>query len=297
LPAGRLKLCAGPRVTIYKDLAGEEALVSSAIRVEPLTDEMVEPLCEYLMRDPCTNLLLIEDVRNIELRRKCEIHVALRGSEIEGYLLVFQGFSVWIFGGEEAASELLKLVKLDKAWVNADCALADLVKKSLPVSSEEESEAMVLERGRENLLIRHAVRKLEEEDAEGLLDMMRESNFPLPIPDSVDEVRGMLRRARYYGTFLDDLLVSAAGSRRSIPGFGRIGFVLTRPRYRGRGFATSVVSYAVRRLFEEHGDVGRIALFTKSRNIPAKRVYEKVGFRSHRKFVMLGVGIDIGLHD
>ncbi|MEM2448472.1 MAG: GNAT family N-acetyltransferase [Candidatus Bathyarchaeia archaeon] len=65
----------------------------------------------------------------------------------------------------------------------------------------------------------------------------------------------------------------------------KIETVFTSQKYRGKGFATSVVSKTVENAFKRY-NVEYVGLGVRSDNTSAKRVYEKIGLRS--------IGIDAG---
>jgi ribosomal protein S18 acetylase RimI-like enzyme len=71
-------------------------------------------------------------------------------------------------------------------------------------------------------------------------------------------------------------------------GVGTIGNMYTRPNSRGRGYAAAVLAAIVGAL--RIGGVHNIVLNVDQRNEPARRIYEKYGFRIHCPYVE-GIGV------
>jgi ribosomal protein S18 acetylase RimI-like enzyme len=90
----------------------------------------------------------------------------------------------------------------------------------------------------------------------------------------------MLTSGVYYGIRRDGKLVSVAGTHVSSPlhKIACVGNVFTLSSYRNKGYATICTSKVVEELLCNHKDV---ILNVDSKNIPAIKVYEKLGFREH----------------
>lgn len=93
-----------------------------------------------------------------------------------------------------------------------------------------------------------------------------------------------LEREIYFGIYVDDQLVSGAGThvRSREAGLAAVGNVLTRMPHRDRGMATSVTSAVTEAALEEHRDV---VLNVREDNVPAIPVYERLGYRTHGTFI------------
>jgi len=93
----------------------------------------------------------------------------------------------------------------------------------------------------------------------------------------------MLASGVYYGKRIRGSLVSVAGTHVSSPShkIACVGGVFTLPSYRGKGYATICTSKVVEELLHNHKDV---ILNVESKNFPAIKVYEKLGFREHCRF-------------
>jgi predicted GNAT family acetyltransferase len=91
------------------------------------------------------------------------------------------------------------------------------------------------------------------------------------------------RRAPELGSFLGlhqaGQLVAMAGEGFRFPGYTEISAVCTHPDYRGRGYASSLVSELIQKI-TERGEIPFLHVGTD--NAEAIRVYEKLGFETRR---------------
>ena len=89
----------------------------------------------------------------------------------------------------------------------------------------------------------------------------------------------VLAEGVYHGAFSDGQLVSVAGTHAVAPteGVALVGNIFTHPRYRCRGLASLVTSAVTRSLLEAYP---RVLLTVESSNVPALRVYGKLGYRA-----------------
>jgi predicted GNAT family acetyltransferase len=87
----------------------------------------------------------------------------------------------------------------------------------------------------------------------------------------------------YLGIKVDSRLVAMAGQRFRLPDHQEISAVCTHPDWRGRGFARLLVT----RLAASIHDAGLTPfLHVLASNTPAISLYERLGFRARRTFVM-----------
>ncbi|MBS7611795.1 GNAT family N-acetyltransferase [Candidatus Bathyarchaeota archaeon] len=272
-----------------------------AIKVRRLDEELVERLDFYLRRDPITNFYPLYDLYDDEARRKTLWYVGLKDERVVGFLLIYRGgrvvpASIILDGDLDVVLPLLDLVGEDKAIFHVDPKLSNVVKSKFHIGNEYSTEIMKLKRSEERLCIRHNVELLNEDHVLEFLRLRRE--WRPSLGSMTDEemrwAKNELERGHVYGAFTDGQLVSIArlGELLShIPEVCWIETVFTSQVYRGRGFATSVVSKTVENAFKRYG-VKYIGLGVRSDNTPAKRVYEKVGFKKHRDRCWLNLNVE-----
>jgi len=90
-----------------------------------------------------------------------------------------------------------------------------------------------------------------------------------------------------YGVFINDELVSYAGSFIQLPQVWMIGGVYTNPAYRNKGYATLATSAITQ---EALTNAETAALFVRSDNHPAIKAYEKIGYRKIGEKLWIDVG-------
>jgi predicted GNAT family acetyltransferase len=88
-------------------------------------------------------------------------------------------------------------------------------------------------------------------------------------------------------------LVAMAGERLKPYGYTEISAVCTHPDYRGRGYASSLVSILIQRIKERNETP---FLHVRMENVDAIRVYEKIGFNTRRKINIVVVKNEQSAH-
>lgn len=125
--------------------------------------------------------------------------------------------------------------------------------------------------------VAHDARRLGPEDLVDVIDLYGEASRTYFTPER-------LSREIYCAVYVDGRIASAAGThvRSKDADIAAVGNVLTRMPYRGRGMATSVTSAVTEIALTEHRDV---VLNVREDNAVAISVYERLGYRSHARFV------------
>ncbi len=120
--------------------------------------------------------------------------------------------------------------------------------------------------------VKHTIEDLSISDVDEMLALV-ELTKPGPF----------LRRTPELGSYLGiheaGQLVAMAGERLRPLGYTEISAVCTHPEYRGRGYASSLVSALIRKTT---GRGETPFLHVRTENVAAIRVYEKLGFRTRR---------------
>lgn len=85
---------------------------------------------------------------------------------------------------------------------------------------------------------------------------------------------------KYFGIYKDQKLVAASGERMKMNEFTEISAIVTHPKHTRNGYAKQLIKFTTDKVFLEKKTP---YLHVLESNIPAIRLYEKLGFRTRRK--------------
>jgi RimJ/RimL family protein N-acetyltransferase len=124
------------------------------------------------------------------------------------------------------------------------------------------------------------VRRLTRADIGAVNALQRSEGFGFYPAAVLDE-------GAYYGVYIDQRLVSMAGTHVVAPsqGLALVGNVMTHPRYRGQGYGTIATGAVTAELLKTCPDV---LLTVSSRNKAAIRLYERLGYREECRLIESG---------
>lgn len=94
-------------------------------------------------------------------------------------------------------------------------------------------------------------------------------------------LRQILKNQLYFVLISDDRIVSKAYTNAIGKNWIQIGGVYTLFQFRQNGYAALTVSTLCKRILQAHKN---ISLFVKTKNLPAQRLYQKIGFTFHSDY-------------
>jgi len=148
---------------------------------------------------------------------------------------------------------------------------------------------MILERTKAHISdFENAKRLSTKEDAAALAKLVL-SRKDRPRRN-LEKYNEWIAKMPMYGVYVGNELVSYAGSFIQLPQVWLIGGVYTHPRHRNMGYAQIATSAITREALE---NAKMAALFVRSDNSSAIRVYEKIGY--HKIAEKLWVDVGTGL--
>jgi ribosomal protein S18 acetylase RimI-like enzyme len=257
------------------------------MHVESLTPTIEGSFIKFLQRDVVANFYGLLDLKRH--RDKAKFWVALEGDEILGYLLEFNEKALTIRGDVRCTAELLKRATLTEPSISIKPDHLPIVKqfyesvRPLLLTDHKISAllSMEVDRSRFKPVIKYRPRKLtvDEYDAVGKLSVKFHEELGHGIyPPSPERMVETLKKGRLvYGIFEGSELVSYAcgGPNPVAEDLTHVAPVYTSPKFRGRGYATSICSALVDELLNK-SEKARLGV---SQNNPAAlRVYKKIGF-------------------
>jgi len=216
-------------------------------------------------------------------------YAAFQKNRLMGYILIYAGAdvpSVILESEEDAAETLIAHAPENHFIMHTSPSLLPVIKRRFPTARDYIENWMIVRKPEANFHSSRLVRRLQtKEDATMLAKLLRERK---------DRPERMMKKyvewvttLPIYGVFKKGILVSYAGSFIQLPQVWMIGGVYTDPEHRNKGYAllgTSAITEEALR----HAEAA--ALFVRSDNYPAVRVYEKIGYRKIGQKLWIDVG-------
>ena len=142
---------------------------------------------------------------------------------------------------------------------------------------------MRLNRGEEHVRLTETPARLNVEDAEDVAALMRRCDPRWWGETTSEQLKQRWQNVFWLGIKLEGKLVSV-GNTRFVDFASNIGVVATDEYYRGREYATSIVSALVKEILKR----SPIALIhVIADNAPAVRAYSKVGFKPYKTYLSI----------
>ncbi len=214
---------------------------------------------------------------------KTKILLAVEDGIIVGLMLIYNERHVHIRGSPEAAKLLMNEVDLEKAEFQVPIEHEAIVQRKYKPSTRHEMILMTLQRGAQNLHIRHPIEKLGSSEAEEIADILREE-LPEWGEFTGDRIRERLKNNVLFLGINEDEKIASIGNTHILDFGSNIGMVATRKGYSGRGFATSIVSALLKEILRK----SELALIhVLSDNPSAIHVYTKAGFKPYKTYAFI----------
>jgi len=245
------------------------------IHIVPLEEANESRFVSFLERDKILHVFTLYDMR--KFRDRTRIWIAFKNNEILGYLFVFNDLIINTHGAPETMRELLNCTSLIEPTIVIEPHHLETVKKLYePVGPTDAASkgkmtiylVMKLSPSDFNPSTRHSARRLGTGDLDEVLGCLGE--------EWKTRVESAISQSVAYGAYLDQRLASVAIVPEIVYEIGFIRGVYTAPEYRNKGLAASACSALVKELVES----GKVpVLWVAEDNVPARRIYEKLGFR------------------
>jgi RimJ/RimL family protein N-acetyltransferase len=250
--------------------------------VKELTEDLMPLVDAFLRQNPFINAYALWDLHY--LRHRAKFFVGMDCGKIVGLLLDYLGHTgfhfIWLWGDEKVCDKLLDVPLPEKMIFCVFPELERIIERNFPITVKYQMDFMLLEKGNERLYLRHRIKPLSLEDAYSLACLRKEK----PSKKEVEETEIFIKEQPFYGIFKNFKLVSVACIQVKFPEIWMLGGFYTHPEHRNHGYATSLASFLAKKALKETNHIG---LHVRSDNYPAKRVYEKVGFKEHKTLYWL----------
>jgi len=216
-------------------------------------------------------------------RDETKILLALKGKQIDGMMLVYRQKMAQLRGSRDAIKALLEHLDLKTVELQTSKEHKQRILEKYEPMWSHELVLMVLHKDDERLQISHPIVKLEVSDAERIAAIMKKVNPESWGEVTVDQIVEAMSSEKWVGIKVNGELVSI-GRTRLTEEIGHIVTTATPEIHRNKGYASSVVAYLIKLIFEK---VSIAIIYVLSDNPSAIRVYEKVGFRHYKTYFFM----------
>ncbi|MGD0496381.1 MAG: GNAT family N-acetyltransferase [Candidatus Bathyarchaeia archaeon] len=256
-------------------------------KVEKIDEGNRQRLVECLKSDVIKHVFAFYDVQYDP--EHTTTYAAFKKNRVMGYILIYTATdvpSVILECEEDAAETLIAYAPKNQFIMHTTPNLLPVIKRNFPNAKDYIESWMLIRKPEASFYNSKLVKRLlTEEDAAMLAKLLlQRTDRPKRMMKKYIE---WVTKTPIYGIFKKGMLVSYAGSFIQLPQVWMIGGVYTDPKHRNKGYAllaTSAVTEEALRQAEA------AALFVRSDNYPAIRVYEKIGYRKIGEKLWIDVG-------
>jgi ribosomal protein S18 acetylase RimI-like enzyme len=262
------------------------------LEIKKVTEKDRKDVLDYLYNDdPFLNAYAISRLQN-KILGQVETYFATNnsGSNINGYLSTFEGLGraadIWIRGKTlEIEQRLLDFFRIEilpvkgmtKLFISTNVRMSSAIKERFPTGKIDSQTAMLVRKGEEEVSkTNDKVVTVHEELAEEWTRFVLPEGWEV-TEQIIENNRKFLKEYAAFGIMdSNGKIVSVASSFVWLPHVTVISGVETHPIHRRKGYATAVVSAALKDALIRSQSA---FLFVNQDNYDAIRVYERLGFR------------------
>jgi RimJ/RimL family protein N-acetyltransferase len=257
------------------------------LREEEITERNKNHLIKFLKQDMIRHIFAYYDLQHEP--QFTATHAIFQNSVVRGYILTYTRTdvqSVVLEADTEAAGHLIRHSPEGNFIIHTPPNLLDTVRQKFPKAKAYVEDWMLVKKKQARLYESENVRRLDTQDDASQLARLLSTRSDRPQRNA-EKYAEWLQRMKIYGVFVNSDLVSYAGSFLQTPQVWMIGGVYTDPEKRNRGYSTLAVSAVTREALKS---AEAAALFVRSDNSPAVRVYEKIGYSKIGEKLWIDVG-------
>jgi RimJ/RimL family protein N-acetyltransferase len=256
-------------------------VIGLSYTVVEVNDKLEKRFLEIINKDPLNYHFFLLDW--YEERKVSRFYIAMDNGRIRGLMVVYNGKTAQIKGSSRAVDALLKALDPKVTQLSVPYEHKRLLLKRFRPRFQSEMDMLHLIKGKERSLIVHKPVALTAKDAIAVSALMRRADPRMWRSFSIGTVRRSMSTNIWIG-IKEQGKLAAIGNARSTKRNGHIYTIATAKEYRGRGFATSIVSTLVQRMLKDSEDQ---LIYIFKTNGPANKVYRKVGFRLYKRMMYI----------
>jgi RimJ/RimL family protein N-acetyltransferase len=220
---------------------------------------------------------------------KTTVYAAFENGNVNGYILIYTAMdfpSIILECETDTAQELIEYAPENHFIIHTQPNLLPIIKRKFPHAKHYIENWMLAKKGEAKFFKSDLVRRLSTEDDASKFAILLSSQTDRPR-GTVKKYMDLISKTPTYGVLVNHELVSYAGSFLQLPQIWMIGGVYTHPNHRNKGYATYATS-AVTEEALKHAETA--ALFVRSDNCPAVKVYGKIGYKKIGEKLWVDVG-------
>jgi RimJ/RimL family protein N-acetyltransferase len=256
-------------------------------KIEKVNEDNKQRVIDSLRSDVIEHVFAFYDIQHEP--EQTTTYIAFEDGKMKGYILIYTALdfpSVILECDEDLAEKLIKYAPENHFIMHTTPNLLSGVMQKFPDAKHYVENWMLVKKGQANFFKSTLVCRLCTEDDASRLAILLSTREERPR-GTASRYMNMISNMPIYGIFVDGELVSYAGSFIQLPQVWMIGGVYTHPDHRSRGYATLATSAVTEEALK---NAEAAALFVRSDNYSAIRVYEKIGYKNIGKKLWVDVG-------
>ena len=258
--------------------------------VKEINENNKQQVIEFLRRNVVKHVFALYDLQHDPLHTK--MYAAFEDEKLKGYILIYTATdfpSVILECENNVAQSLIDYAPKSNFILHAPQHLLPIIKTKFPKAKHYIENWMLIKKNKATVFKSSKVRKLRGLEDAKKLRMLLSTRKDRPSRN-LEKYLDWISRMPIYGVFINNELVSYAGSFLQLPQIWMIGGVYTHPNHRNKGYATLATSAITQ---EALNNADSASLFVGADNYPAIRVYEKIGYKKIGE--KLWVDVETGL--
>lgn len=256
------------------------------IAVEKVVENNKQRVIDSLRLDVIRHVFAFYDIQYES--EHTTMYAAFENRNLKGYVLTYTALdfpSVVLECENDITEKLIGYAPENHFIMHVPPNLLPIIEGKFPKAKHYVEDWMLVKKGQANFFGSEHVHRLCSEDDASRLAILLSSREDRP--KRTKKYIDWISKTPIYGVSINSELVSYAGSFLQLPQVWMIGGVYTHPSHRNKRYATLATSAMTEEALK---NAEAAALFVRSDNYPAIRVYEKIGYKKIGKKLWVDVG-------
>jgi len=246
------------------------------LRIEKVKENNKQCVIDFLKLDVMRHVFAFYDIQHEP--EHTTMYAAFEDEQMKGYILIYTALefpNVILECEKGIAEKLIEHAPENRFIMHAPPNLLPIIKRKFPHAKNYVEKWMLVKKDEASFFKSKLVRRLFTEDDALRLAMLLSIQKNRP-KGTVKKYFDLISKQPIYGVFVNGDLVSYAGSFIQLPQVWMIGGVYTHPKHRSKGYATLATSAVTEEALK---NAESAALFVRSDNYSAIKVYGKIGYK------------------